>query len=71
MSGGHSIGSEARGGGLGQRPQPEVPDAQLLGEDVVALAALEREAQRVLVERPRGGNVADDRRHAGDELNLH
>ena len=42
-----------------------------VGVLVVAAAALERQAQRTLVEGLCGLEVADDRRNARDELNLH
>src|SRR5205823_11428731 len=65
-------GAEAGVRSLGKRPQPEVfRPLQLLGEHVVALSPLEREAQILLVKRTGGVSVPHDRSDAGYELDVH
>lgn len=63
---------EAGGCGLSERPEPEVlRPVQALSEDVVALPALERQAQRIPIERTGRLDVSDDRRNTGDKLDIH
>src|SRR5690242_14145051 len=64
--------TEARLGCLRERPYAEVlAAADLFAGEVLTVELLERQAERVHVERATGSGVRRDDGNAGDELDLH